>query len=309
MIKLGAFGDFIMAAGAFQAVRQFHRDDHVTLLTIASLAAMATRSGWFDDVWIDPRGRFPLADLAMRRRLRAGQFDRIYDFQTVARTDRYFYLLGPGRRPEWSGSAIGCSHRDPTPDRHSIHPLERYQPQLAIAGLPGMAQPDLSWLDGDVAGFGLPRRFLLMATGCTPRRLDKRWAPAHFTALAQRMMARGVTPVLLGTHLESALNAGIAGACPGCRDLTGRTDPFQLGGLARAAVAAVGNDTGPMHLITAVGCPSVVLYSFASDPALSGQRGPAVTYLRRPSLDQLSVDEVDAALQPLVTVAEDKDEA
>ncbi|MGH6618562.1 MAG: glycosyltransferase family 9 protein, partial [Alphaproteobacteria bacterium] len=59
----------------------------------------------------------------------------------------------------------------------------------------------------------------------------------------------------------------------------------------------VGNDTGPMHIAAAVGCPSLVLFSAESDPALCGQRGPAVAYLRRPVLADLAVAEVEAALR------------
>jgi hypothetical protein len=40
-----------------------------------------------------------------------------------------------------------------------------------------------------------------------------------------------------------------------------------------------------------------VLFSAASDPGLCGQRGPDVTILRRSSLADLSVDEVDAAVR------------
>jgi ADP-heptose:LPS heptosyltransferase len=52
-----------------------------------------------------------------------------------------------------------------------------------------------------------------------------------------------------------------------------------------------------MHIAAAVGCPSLVLFSAASDPALCGQRGPAVAYLRRAALADLAVDEVEAALR------------
>jgi len=41
----------------------------------------------------------------------------------------------------------------------------------------------------------------------------------------------------------------------------------------------------------------VVLFSHASDPQLCAQRGADVTILRRPRLEELSVDEVEAALR------------
>ena len=63
------------------------------------------------------------------------------------------------------------------------------------------------------------------------------------------------------------------------------------------AAGAVGNDTGPLHIIATAGCPTVALYSFASDPALCAQKGTDVTILRRDLLTELSVDEVEAALK------------
>ena len=89
----------------------------------------------------------------------------------------------------------------------------------------------------------------------------------------------------------------IALACPLAVNLTGRTSLADLTRLARAAAGAVGNDNGPMHLTAAAGCPSVVLFSAASDPALCAQRGPSVAILRRDNLRDLGLAEVEAAMR------------
>ena len=47
-----------------------------------------------------------------------------------------------------------------------------------------------------------------------------------------------------------------------------------------------------MHLAATAGCPSVVLFSHASDPALTAPRGTKVIVVRRHDLAELSVDEV-----------------
>jgi ADP-heptose:LPS heptosyltransferase len=62
---------------------------------------------------------------------------------------------------------------------------------------------------------------------------------------------------------------------------------------------AVGNDTGPMHLIAAAGGPSVVLFSHESDPERISPRGPWVAIRRQPSLQDLPVEEVIQALPAL----------
>ncbi|WP_457848573.1 glycosyltransferase family 9 protein, partial [Staphylococcus aureus] len=60
--------------------------------------------------------------------------------------------------------------------------------------------------------------------------------------------------------------------------------------------------TGPMHLAAALGCPSVVLFGGASDPALTAPRysdGGWPTVLREGDLASLAVDRVAAALPSL----------
>ena len=89
----------------------------------------------------------------------------------------------------------------------------------------------------------------------------------------------------------------IAEDCPQVLNLCGQTSLLEIAGLARRALLSVGNDSGPMHLIAGLGCPSVVLYSHASDPGLCGQRGPKVSYIRKPDLADVGVDEVMEALE------------
>ena len=75
------------------------------------------------------------------------------------------------------------------------------------------------------------------------------------------------------------------------RDLTGRTNFAQLAAMGARAAIAVGNDTGPTHLIAAAGAPTIALFSAASDPALCAPRGH-VTVLRAPDLAELTVETV-----------------
>jgi ADP-heptose:LPS heptosyltransferase len=103
--------------------------------------------------------------------------------------------------------------------------------------------------------------------------------------------------VLLGTKAEARELAEIARACPAARDLCGETGLAEIAALARGARLAVGNDTGPMHLIAAAGCPCLVLYSAESDPARTAPRGSKVAILREDLLENLELGEVLAVLE------------
>lgn len=296
VIRLGALGNIIQSFGPFAAIRAHHRDAAITLLTREAHAGWLATAPWFDRVWIDdaPAPWDLVGWWRLRARLIGGGFARVYDLQTSQRSSRYFHLWPRRARPEWSGIARGCSHPDADPARNAKHDIERQRGQLAAAGIAHVPNPDLAWMPGATARFRLPSPIALLAPGSAPHRLAKRWPAAHFRVLAQTLVAHGVTPVIVGGPGEQALARTIADGTGAC-DLTGQTTLGEVAALAREARVAIGNDTGPMHLIAAAGCRSVVLFSRASDPALCAPRGRAVSVLRRPDLADLTPDEVLAA--------------
>ncbi len=164
VIKLGALGDVVLAMGPFAAIRNCHSDAHITLLTTPPFAALLNNSPWFDEIQAEDRAPLwkPVVWLGLRRWLRAGAFNRVYDLQTSDRSGWYFRLMGPGPRPEWSGIAPGCSHPHANPDRDFMHTIERQAEQLRMAGIDNVPDADLSWIDADTSRFGLSDRYALL---------------------------------------------------------------------------------------------------------------------------------------------------
>lgn len=310
VLKLGALGNIVLSLGAFAAIRQHYPDARVTLLTTAPYAEWMADSPWFDRVQIDPRPAWwdlP-GVLRLRRMLCDGRFDRVYDLQTSGRSSHYFQLFPRAAQPEWSGIAPGCSHPDRDPDRDRLHDMDRLAGQLRQAGITGDIPPaDLSWCRGDIARFALPCPFVLLVPGSSAHRPVKRWPVAHYRALAAWLTQRGITPLVLGTAGERSLAEAICAGAPALvRDLTDQTGFGDLAELGRAAVFAIGNDTGPMHLLAASGCPSLVLFSRDSDPARCVPRapsaGPPVRVLRHDDLATLTPIEVLEAVQAALLV-------
>jgi ADP-heptose:LPS heptosyltransferase len=290
VIKLGALGNVILSLNAFAAIRLHHRGAKISLLTTAPYAEWLSQSPWFDTVLIDTRPEWwNLPGVhRLRRMLTEPGFARVYDLQTSSRSSHYFRLFPRDARPEWSGIAPGCSYPDRDPNRDRLHDNDRQIGQLRQAGINDFAPPDLSWCRGDIGRFGLPREFAVLVPGSAPHRPVKRWPAARYQALAEALRARGLTPVVVGSAAETSLARNI----PAAIDLTGQTTFGDLADLGRAARIAIGNDTGPMHLLATAGCPSVVLFSRDSDPALCAPRGPDLRIVRRPDLASLDVGTV-----------------
>jgi ADP-heptose:LPS heptosyltransferase len=313
VIKLSALGDFVLALAAMKRIRLAHPKAHISLLTTPPFEALAKASPYFNTIFTDGRPEGFGEWVALRNRLRAAAYTRVYDLQTSAHSNRIFQILRP-HPPAWSGIAFGCSlpHRNPL--RNQMHTLERQADQLMYAGIwpdapteagtaPG---PDLSWVletapgERPAAGGVKPKPYVMFVPGGSAHRPEKRWPVEKYGELARILYARGLDVVVIGGPQETALAQAIQRQVPRARDLTSRTDFARIAVLGAKAALAVGNDTGPLHLAAASGAPTVVLFSQASDPALSAPRG-RVAVLRAPKLSELPVAKVAQAATSLLS--------
>lgn len=309
VIKLAALGDFVQAAGPMRRIRAAHPDAEIDLLTTPPYASLGRALGVFDHIDDDGRPGGALAHLRLARRLRGRGYARVYDLQTSDRSSAYRLMFAP-RFPEWSGIAAGASHPHANPDRDRMHTLERQAEQLRDAGVwpdapvaPGSAPPpDLSALGAgvDPAAFGLTEPYALLVPGASPDRPGKRWPQNAYATLATALRREGLAVGIVGGPAEAQAGHAIAVAS-GAIDLTGRTDFAQVAGLGARAAVAVGNDTGPLHLIAASGAPTLALFSGESDPALCAPRGRRVDVLRRARLAELELDVVRGAALALLS--------
>jgi ADP-heptose:LPS heptosyltransferase len=307
VIKLGALGDFVQAFAAFRQIRLAHGHDEITLLTTPPYAELARASGLFDRIETDGRPKGLRRTLALFARLRRARYGRVYDLQTSSRSRWMFYAFLPSA-PQWSGISPGASHRQTRPDRDAMHNLDRMADQLHVAGVgpayePGEAPPaDLSWAamvagaepDALMDQLGLKAPFALIAPGASPVKPEKIWPAESYAALAQALATAGLQVAVVGGPAEARLFTLIAARAPDAVDLIGKTDLVALASLGTRARLAVGNDTGPTHLLAYAGTPGLMLMSRVSDPAHCGPRG-RMRWLRAEDLAALKVETVLAA--------------
>ncbi|MDP2619506.1 MAG: glycosyltransferase family 9 protein [Hyphomicrobiales bacterium] len=297
VIKLGAFGDVILSAGALRDIRANHPNARITALTTPAYERIMERCPFVDAVEIDPRApRIALGPLLdLRRRLRAGGYDMVYDLQNSGRTRFYRRFMLP--RTPWSGKAAGCSHPYTAANPERIPVLDRLAGQLAEAGLKvaHAGRPDVSWMADDPSGIleqaGVSDGFILLVPGSAARHPQKRWP--GYAALARRLLAEGHQVITAPGSDELDLCRAIPGIM--LLDNGAPVDFFKLAGLAIRARFVVGNDTGPTHLAAHAGARGLALY---------GTPTAAVTCIDRrfkvievPDLRTLTVETVYAAVR------------
>ncbi|HYC26173.1 MAG TPA: glycosyltransferase family 9 protein [Roseiarcus sp.] len=297
VIKLGSLGDFIQAFEAFRDIRAHHAAADIVLLTTPPFAGLAKGSPWFDEVWTDGRPRWTQVSVWARlaARLRRSDFTRIYDLQFNRRTTIMYRVVGGRRGPPWLGKTPGCAFPEPTYPAQTDN-VGRLRAHLQSAGTPSAGPLDLSWLSADVADIRPSGRFVLLAPGCSAHRPRKRWPPENYAALGMKLASRHYSVALVGTKVDQDAIDVIRAKLPQALDLAGRTDFFKLASLARVADAFVGNDTGPTFLAAKVGAPTLTLMSVETDELRMAPRGAAARWIKRDNLADLSVEEVEAAL-------------
>ncbi|MDB5440265.1 MAG: ADP-heptose--LPS heptosyltransferase [Caulobacteraceae bacterium] len=297
VVQLGPLADFVAAMTAFARIRAAHPRARIILLTIPRFEALARASPYFNAVMPDgaPSG---LGEwLSLRGRLKAAEFDRVYDLQ-------------------WGGARSFLPPAWPNPRRklpgeEQMHPLEREARLLQLAGLwddaptgPGeAAPPDLGWIlerarSSQRAPIS-PRPYVVLAPGGLAKSPERRWPVEFYAELAKVLKGRGLDIVITGRPDESALARAIQRAVPTARDLTGGSDFAQIAILGARAVLAIGGDTGVTHLIAAAGAPTIAILPSDRDAVRDGPRGH-VMVVQGADLTKLSVQTVaNAALSLL----------
>ena len=261
------------------------------------------------------------ARLAQARRLRQARFDVALILPNSFETALAGWLSGARWRVGYGdGRAALLTHALPAPtDR--VHQVTEYLKLLAPFGVEASPAPPTLGIDParrvearrllDEAGvpLGEPRVGLQLGAALGPAKL---WPSARIAALAARLVARGIHPVLLGgPQAREIADAVQAAAGEPIRSLVGRDRPALLAALIGELDALVGADSGPAHVAAAVGVPAVTLFG-PTDPRLtaplgSGQQalwhrpacGPC--FLRECPIDHrclhaIEVSEVEAAV-------------
>lgn len=263
IIKLGAFGDIVMAEGAIHDIRNNFYDDHISVLTSPAYTKIFERCPWVDSVLTDPRDPRWRLDLMRKlsRRIRFDRFDVIFDLQRANRTSFYYRWLV--KKAAWSGLAAGCDFPYSLPLSKDVSVLEEFAIQLASANLTVVhtLAPDPQWFADDVRHIlqtaNVVSPYVVLLAGASARRTEKCWP--FYDKLAARLIDKGVCVITVPGPDDMELCRTIPGIM-----LTGPhnyLDFFQLAGVLQKAAYVVGNDSGPSHLASHLGRPGLALFS------------------------------------------------
>ena len=300
IIKLGALGDVMMAEGVMRCIRQHYPKAHITLMTEPLYARFMNKAPHFDEVL--PYKRVPrwhfASQRAVKTRLKSGNYDLVIDLQNSSHSRRFQSWLQDAFISSTSKYADIRYHRDASRNLASREYLREQVETIGVDMSAGYFS-DLTWAAEDVshvlAQHKIKNAFALLVAGSAARHPQKRWP--GFPALVGELAARNIQAVTAPGPDEHDLCAGL----PAIMLMDG--DKFltlgQLVGLASHCEFVVGNDTGPTHMLAAAHTKGVALFGSNHSPAANTGIGEIYQIVEKPTVKDISVPEVLAAIDRL----------
>ncbi|MET3135012.1 heptosyltransferase-2 [Oxalobacteraceae bacterium GrIS 1.11] len=274
-------GDAVMAQPLLRLLRARHPEHAIEVLAPPGVAPVWRQMAEVDEVLETP---FRHGALQLRQRwryarlLRRRGYAQAYVLPNTLKFALIPWLAGIARRIGYKGESryglINVMHHDDAPPR----PMVAFY--AALAGAPGaplvvgLARPalvvDAAQIDAACARLELAqsRALIALAPGAEFG-AAKRWPAAHFAQLAQAALARDPDTqiVLLGSPKDWEVCNDIAArvGAAGVVNLAGGTSLAEAIALIGRAEAVVSNDSGLLHIASALNRPVIGLYG-PTDP-------------------------------------------
>lgn len=266
-------GDCLLCVPAIARLRDYAAQEGIPLVAVGSARSRD---------WVETLGGFKLetregdALLALDPRFAVNL--NFYDPYTLGKTfpDAPVYapeklrVLENDEKDFGAGAVIG--------KKHVSLLLQDMLQDMGVLGInqklsPPQLPPDMlseAAIDAVKTKFGIAGKYALLVPVAAANRPLKKWPKENYAEVAAHMLARGITPVLVGgpSADEKALCAEIAAMTGGrAVDVSGQTSLPEIAALARGAQLTLGNDTGPTHIAAVTGAPVFAFFGYYSDPA------------------------------------------
>ena len=289
-------GDAVMSLPALRALRQRLPNTEIAILAKPWVADLYRREP-FCDRMIPYTARTLAEKWSAGRALAREKFDCAILLQNAFEAAAVAYLAGIPERIGYArdGRSPLLTRAIPVPRKGEIPRHERfyYLELLHRAGfLDSLPEDDCIRLDGapQSRAAGLARLHELgmggTIVGISPGAAygtAKRWLPERFAEAATTVARElGASVAIFGSKDERAWCAAIAAAIPvPVHNFAGETTLAEYIDLAAACRVYLTNDSGGMHVASALGVPTVAIFG-ATDDTTTGPTGPLARVVREP---------------------------
>ena len=288
-------GDAVMSLPAIRAIREVFPHAHIALVARPWVADLYARESSIDRIVLYPAAKGLSAKRAFAAQLRSQHFDAAILLQNAFDAALVAWFAGIPERIGYRRDGRGwlLTQAIPVPEPGDIPRHQRFY-YLELLRRAGMIErfPDSGAIrleggaDARAAGAAHLARLGIggPAIGISPGAAygnAKRWLPERFAAVAGRVAPSAV--LLFGSAAERPLCETVAESLGRggieIRNLAGETTLREFIDLAAACRLFLTNDSGAMHVASALGVPTVAVFG-ATDDTTTGPTGAHARVVR-----------------------------
>jgi heptosyltransferase-2 len=278
-------GDAVMCLPALHCIRERFPEAHIAILAKPWVADLYRRGNVADEV-------IPYTARSFREKWRVGRSLRLRGFDCAILLQNAFeaallaWLAGIPSRIGYNRDGRGflLTQAIPVPKSGQIPRHERFY-YLELLRRAGFIEnlPDTI----PAIGWHKPSACAAPTIGVSPGAAygsAKRWLPERFAEAATHLAKeRGASISLFGSKDERPLCEEVAALIDGVpvTNYAGQTSLAEFIELAAACDLFLTNDSGAMHIASALGVPTVAIFG-ATDDVATGPTGPQTRVVREP---------------------------
>ena len=268
LIRLSSLGDIVLTTPAIRAVRSHYPNAYIAMLVAQQSADVLLENPHLNEIIQFNRlakDKDTGEMIRILRILRQRQFTLTLDFQRKFRTELLMYMSGASERV---GKGKLCTVR--VPDAEEKHATERYFDVLHAAGIPAEnRQLEMYLSNAERTG----TRDAFEKAGIKKQRLKvglfpgagwklREWMPERFASIGDKLVQNyNAQVIVFGGPNEIEL---VANVCDLMQEqvyqFAGTLSIRELAAYIEKCNLFLTNDTGPMHIASAVGTPTVALF-------------------------------------------------
>jgi len=261
---LSALGDIAIASPQINLICENYVTDNVYLLTEQIGSTLFQSHPKLKTIILNPRKIFGANSLhSSIKLLKQKSIEIIYDFQGNKLSKKIVTKLNPpvsvGTQPE----TCYTNHPEKFYTREmAVSVFDRLNETLLSNSLTPARQIGNIYIDHkiqeridsfkDEAGI-FKKRFFCMHAGSANAWPSKRWPKEFFFSIAKKIEAKGVKVIWIGAKGDKKVNTWLSNRVG--FNATNMLSPVEVCGLAKDAIGALANDSGPMHLFATSNIP------------------------------------------------------
>ena len=296
ILRMGPFGETLLTTPVIRALRRRFPEAYIAYMVAPGREDLVSENPNLDEV-ITYSVSIPKLIYEMAKR----SFQMAVVLQPTFRLVLHTFLARiPVRIGFETNSGKGRLLHVAVPNNINQHETARYLDVVRGIGIePDNEVPEMfvnegaqEWADDFLSGVGVLSDRPLIGLNPGSGSESRRWSKTGFAEVGDRLHQKWDTQIFITAgDVEGSLPHEVADLMSCSPIILTGTTPMQLGAMLQKFHLYISNDTGPMHMSTAVKTPTIALFG-ASNPRQWGPYWQPHTVIARETMEKIIVEDV-----------------